>query len=139
LTDDRRRRLGFCGRKRIGGGSERARRGDGGDEAVPRSPRGAGAEAIPGGGADLQARARGRAVGPDAGSYWAAAARRPSREASRKEEEAKDMRRRRRRSERRSVLGVAEVGLSPAFMHSEIEIDGADVLIRDGRSEEVGP
>jgi hypothetical protein len=68
LTDDRRRRLGFCGRKRIGGGRERARRGDGGDEAVPRSPRGAGAEAIPGGGADLQARARGRAAGPDAGS-----------------------------------------------------------------------
>jgi hypothetical protein len=49
------------------------------------------------------------------------------------------MRRRRRRSERRSVVGVAEVGFSPTFMHSEIEIDGADVLIRDGRSEEVGP
>jgi hypothetical protein len=57
----------------------------------------------------------------------------------RKEEEAKDMRRRQRRSERRSVVGVAEVGFSPAFMYSEIEIDGADVLIRDGRSEEVGP
>jgi hypothetical protein len=49
------------------------------------------------------------------------------------------MRRRRRRYERRSVVGVAEVGFSPAFMHSEIEIDGADVLIRDGRSKEVGP
>jgi hypothetical protein len=109
-----------------------------GDEAVPRSPRGAGAEAIPDGGADLQARARSRAAGPDAGSCWAAAAGSPSREASRKEE-AEDMRRRWRRSERRSVVGVAEVGFSPAFMHSEIEIDGADVLIRDGRSEEGGP
>jgi hypothetical protein len=49
------------------------------------------------------------------------------------------MRRRRRISERRLVVGVAEVGFSPAFMHSEIEIDGADVLTRDGRSEEDGP
>jgi hypothetical protein len=48
-------------------------------------------------------------------------------------------RRRRHKSERRSVVGVAEVGFSPAFMHSGIEIDGADVLIRDGRSEEGGP
>lgn len=34
--------------------------------AMPRSPQGAGAEAIPGG-ADLQTRPRGRAAGPDAG------------------------------------------------------------------------
>jgi hypothetical protein len=59
-----------------------------GDEAVPRSQRGEGAEAIPGGGADLQALARGRAVGLNAGSCWAAAARSPFREASRKEEAA---------------------------------------------------
>jgi hypothetical protein len=34
-------------------------------------------------------------------------------EASRKEEEAEDMRRRRCRYERRSVVGVAEVGFHP--------------------------
>jgi hypothetical protein len=49
------------------------------------------------------------------------------------------MRRRWHRSERRSVVGVAEVGFSPTFMHSKVETDGADVLIRDGWSEEVVP
>jgi hypothetical protein len=48
-------------------------------------------------------------------------------------------RRRRRRSKRRSLVGLPEVGFSPAFMHSEIEIDDADVLIRDERPEEFGP